>query len=147
MGKRKYRIALICLGILLLQTSCIFHKKINISSVSLVDEKISIILNCNNFIPNINEVIIENEDEYIIFEKECINEKITKKQKTVELNCANKKIKTNQEYVFYLRFSGGYAIAKIFIGNPLKKIPEIFPCKNYEEIQVIILDESFAIGI
>ena len=103
-------------------------------------------MDCKQFSQKINEAIIENEYDYLVFEKEDIFNQISKNQITVELNCANKTLKTNQEYELHLRFSGGYVTAKFFIGNPIEKIPECFPC-NPEKIRIIILDESFSIGI
>lgn len=149
MGERKYRIMLLCLGTLLCQLffiSCVLQKRIKISNCTIENKKILIHLDCKQFSQKINEAIIENEYDYLVFEKEDIFNQISKNQITVELNCANKTLKTNQEYELHLLFSGGYVTAKFFIGNPIEKIPECFPC-NPEKIRIIILDESFSIGI
>ncbi len=150
MGKRKYRLIIICLSNFLFHSvliSCVLQKKINITNMSIENNKITINLNCKNFAQKINEVIIDNDNDYLVFEKEDIINKITKNTITVELNCTNKTLNTNNEYTLHLRFSGGYAVAKIFIGNPIEKIPDIFPCNDYEKIRIIILEQSSVIGI
>lgn len=145
MGKRKYRVILSFFVFMLF--GCIQTKSITISNCLIQKESIEININCSNFDQRINGVSFTNDECYYIFEKEDIDCKLSNNQASIKLNCSNKKIKTNQEYRLTLRFSGGYAYANIFLGNPIKKIGENYPCEDSEHIQILIFDQSAVIGI
>lgn len=149
MGTKKYRITTISFTwflFLLLVISCGLKKRINIINCSLGNDKIKVKLECQNFSQKINEAIITNNNDYFVFEEDDIYNVIDKEHIEVELNCSNKEIKMNQEYKITLHFSGGYVSAKIFLGNPIEKIPEIFPCNDFEHIQIIVLEKTSLIG-
>lgn len=151
MGKRKYRLVsfnFIVFIIVLFFTSCfISHKSIKIESFSIEKEKILINLESKNFNQIIGEASLENDEYYYVFDKIDINSKMKDNKLQVELNCKDRKIKTNQEYRLSLHFSGGGAYADIFFGNPITTIDDSYPCENYENIRIIVFDTSTAIGI
>ena len=149
MGTNKYRlttITFICFMFSLLVLSCVLKKSINITNCFLENKKIRINLECQNFSQKINEAIIKNNNDYFVFENDDIYNIVNKENIEVELNCSNKEIKTNQEYTMTLHFSGGYVSAKIYFGNPIEKISKIFPCEDFEHIQIIILEKTSLVG-
>lgn len=150
MGKREYRILVISIAIFLTLCAVIFfvlHKKINIESITITKETICINLKCKNFSQNINEAVLENDNQYFIFEKNDIDCKITNTQMIVVLNCANKTIHLNQQYKLMLKFSGGYVTAKLILKNANERNDNTFPCEDYETVRIVILDESSVIGM
>ena len=146
MGKRKYKLMMHLL-VLVLLISCKLHKSISISEMLFDKENIKIILTCNNFFQTINEVIIMNENNYYVFERNDLFQEKDGGTIEISLDCSDKKIKTNSEYEIVLNFSGGYVTAKFFLGNPIKNIEDYFPSKNYGTIKVLVFDKSSQIGV
>lgn len=146
MGKRKYRVIFLFFAVFLF-FGCVQTKSMTISSCSIQKESIRINIDCLNFNQRINEASLTNDEYYYVFDMEDIDCKQSNNQVLVKLNCSDKKIKTNQEYRLTLRFSGGYVYANIFLGNPIKKIRENYPCEDFEHIQILIFDQSAIIGV
>ena len=139
MGKKQYKIKFFFIILFLLSflvISCRFRKKISIIDCYIENEIIQIKLECENFSQKINEVILQNNDDYYVFEDEDICNVIDDEFILVGLKCAEKKIKINKEYRLSLRFSGGYAAAKIYFEDPKDIIEEV----------INILEKSSLIG-
>lgn len=149
MGKKQYRVIYIWMGILSVQLlifSCVLKKNISIASFSIEKDAIRINLDCRNFSQKITEVIIENNDDYYVFEDDDICNIITDRQAEIILDCSCKTLKTNKKYKVSLRFSGGFTSATVFLENSVET-GGTFPCEDFEHIQILILDKSTLIGI
>lgn len=145
MGNRKVRLIFFLsldLVMLFFFNSCIYYEELVMENYTIEKESIKISFDCTNFKREIKEVTLENENSYYVFEDNDLSSEIYNNKLYLRIDFSEKEIKSNHEYLMTLRFSGGYKYIKIFLGNPISKISEIYPCDDFQNIRIIVLEQS-----
>lgn len=150
MGWRKYRIVLLLF--IIICSSCFADDAISISECKFTETGLMVNIQFSGFMMDtVSTVELQylDSEEIIHFEESAIKVSKGSSELVLDIDATGKKILTNKEYELVIKIPGGFIVARIFIGNPVSAINEVynFPGDAYKSVRIIIFRSFFIIGM
>lgn len=150
MGWRKYRLVLwFCVIVCF---SCVTDNEISISECNFTETGFNVTIKSSSFVINtISSVELQvfGSKETILFEENTIRLSKSNSKLILDIDATGKRIPTNIDYELIVKIPGGFIVARIFIGNPVTPIMEVydFPGEAYKSVKIIVFDSFYVYGM